>query len=155
MPGYLAQAPRSPSSVPEKNFKSQYFEDEPPFQPPAPRSWVTRWTGYVYRTWFMEFIAIFVAFTFLALALGLLAIFNSKLIDETGTGIWSSTPTATLNFLVAVMRTAMLLPVASGIAQLKWDWYRNRHSPADIEVYDDAMVGVAGSLKLLAKRRFW
>jgi hypothetical protein len=31
----------------------------------------------------MEFVSIFVAFTFLALALGLLAIFNSKEIDET------------------------------------------------------------------------
>lgn len=156
LPESLLKSPPSPLSSPEEYLKGQDFWPGLPFQPPPRRSsFGKRWRSLVYRTWFIEFVAFAVAFIFLIFALGLLALFNTRRINEVGTGMWSNTPNSTLNFFVSTMRTAMLLPVASGIAQLKWNWYQNRHSLADMEVYDDATGGVAGSLKLLLKPRFW
>ena len=155
MPGFLAQAPQSSLSVPEENFKNQYFGDGPPFST----------TSATFLDNKMDRICLPNVVHGICLDLCGVHVPRScsrpvgHLQLQRNRWNWQKYLIQHTDFnpqlLVSVMRMAMLLPVASGIAQLKWDWYRNRHSLADIEVYDDAMVGVAGSLKLLAKRRFW
>lgn len=59
----------------------------------------------------------------------------------------------TINSLVSVfatiMKATMLVPIAAGISQAKWHWFRQLHPLNDIEVYDQASRGPWGALKLL------
>jgi len=151
-------APSSaPFRRPDESLKKEPYVvvDPQPLERQASRSWTTPWRNILNRIWFTEFVAVIVAFVFLVLVFCVLAVFNAKPIDETGTSIWSSLPISILNFLVSSMRTAMLVPVASAVAQLKWTWFRRYRTLADIEVYDDATRGVVGSVMMLTKRRFW
>ncbi|KAK8093704.1 hypothetical protein PG997_000389 [Apiospora hydei] len=59
----------------------------------------------------------------------------------------------TLNSFIAFMSTiakaALVIPVAEGISQLKWIWFRSKGSLEDIQKFDEASRGSWGSLKLL------
>jgi Protein of unknown function (DUF3176) len=73
-------------------------------------------------------------------------------------GLFSGLPTTLVNALTTVMRTAMLLPVATALAQLQWSWFQTERELLDIETFDDATRGVLGSFILLTKMgkgRFW
>jgi len=159
--GYPPQTfptPRTPMDM------EGYFPLEPyvPIQQSAPttpllphNSLTTRWRSFVYRTWFMEVLAIFVALFFLALILVVCYIYRDHEINQTGQGAFSTPPNSTLNILVSLMRTAMLLAVASGIAQLKWLWYKKRNKLADMETFDEAARGVVGASRLLCQPHLW
>ena len=159
--GYSSDPSSSPLSSPGVHLeKSPYVavQQSPsdiPSYPPVPRSLLTRWRNFVYRTWFMEFFAILIAFTFMGLILAVCGLYHNHLINLDDKGSFTTPPNSTLNILVSIMRTAMLLPVASGIAQLKWAWYRNRRKLDDMESFDEAARGVVGSLHILRKPRLW
>lgn len=59
-----------------------------------------------------------------------------------------------LALLSAIMRGAMLLPVATALGQLKWSWFRTSNRLADLERFDEASRGITGSLVLLWTVRF-
>lgn len=145
----------TPLTPPAEYFQQQQYVPAPVKAAPAPRlrTLMTRLRNFIYRTWFAEFVALFIALVFLALVAALCAIFDSQQLENEG--FFSNTPSSLLNFFVSSMRTAMLLPVASGIAQLKWNWFNRQRQLSDIEVFDDASRGIVGSIKLLARPRFW
>ncbi|KAF2141131.1 uncharacterized protein K452DRAFT_272950, partial [Aplosporella prunicola CBS 121167] len=59
----------------------------------------------------------------------------------------------TLNSFIAVMaaiaKTSLLVPVASSLGQLKWDWFRRPRSLADIQTFDSASRGPYGAVLLI------
>lgn len=59
-----------------------------------------------------------------------------------------------LAFLSALMRAAMLLPVATSIGQLKWSWFRSSRQLVDLERFDSAAGSMFGSAKLLFALKF-
>lgn len=80
--------------------------------------------------------------------------------DHTSFGSVSDTKTAgqrkakapifpILSFLSAIMKAAMLMPVASAISQSKWLWFRKERKLAHIDRFDEASRGVMGSIRLL------
>lgn len=109
-----------------------------------------------YRWWFLEVIALLTSVVFLAAILGVAVKFNYHEIELTG--YFSKPPASTINILVSGMRTALLLPTANAIAQLKWKWFdRQRHEGrhlSDMEAFDAASRGVLGSVKLLMQPKF-
>jgi hypothetical protein len=92
----------------------------------------------------------------LAVLFGILKAFNLRPVADHG--IFSGLPTTLVNAFTTVMRTAMLLPVATALAQLQWSWFQTERDLLDIETFDDATRGVLGSFVLLTKMgkgRFW
>lgn len=59
-----------------------------------------------------------------------------------------------LSFLSAIMKAAMLMPVASAISQSKWIWFRRERKLAHLDRFDEASRGILGSLRLLFTVRF-
>ena len=57
-------------------------------------------------------------------------------------------------FLFAtIFKAALLLPVAEGLGQLKWNWFRKPRPLADITIFDSASRGPRGALQLILKGR--
>jgi len=59
-----------------------------------------------------------------------------------------------MNAMIAALaqtaQTALLVPIASSIGQLKWIWFQQKpRSTIDLERYDQASRGPEGSIKLL------
>jgi hypothetical protein len=79
--------------------------------------------------------------------IGILAYFDGRRLPYLGGGL-------TLNGLIAattaVARAAVLVPVSSGIGQLKWVWLAERHRILkDVDEFDEASRGPWGSVKLI------
>lgn len=158
--GGFQQLPATPLSPPQDYFNRYQYQTPDPQQAPTtpgrPASTLdsrTRFKYFLYRAWFHESLSFFAAFVIFAVLIGLLAAFNGHDLEDAG--FYSEVPSSSITFLVTLMRTFMLLPIASGIAQLKWHWFHHqRHPLSDIEVFDDATRGVGGSLRMILKPRF-
>ncbi|KAF6827084.1 hypothetical protein CMUS01_09144 [Colletotrichum musicola] len=51
--------------------------------------------------------------------------------------------------VTAVFKASLIMPVAEGLAQLKWNWFRHPRKLADIVLFDDASRGPWGSLLII------
>ncbi|ETS79526.1 hypothetical protein PFICI_09379 [Pestalotiopsis fici W106-1] len=58
-----------------------------------------------------------------------------------------------ISFMTTIMKAAAAIPVAEGISQLKWLWYRKAGAVRDIQTFDEASRGTWGSAKLLVSTR--
>ncbi|KAI4600355.1 hypothetical protein KJ359_000709 [Pestalotiopsis sp. 9143b] len=58
-----------------------------------------------------------------------------------------------ISFMTTIMKAAAAIPVAEGISQLKWLWYRKLGAVRDIQTFDEASRGTWGSAKLLVSTR--
>ena len=61
-----------------------------------------------------------------------------------------------INTLVAVftaiLKASMMLPIAEGVSQIKWLWFRQARPLIDLETFDSASRGPWGCILLLCKR---
>jgi hypothetical protein len=61
--------------------------------------------------------------------------------------------TVTINSVISIFSTlvksTLLIPVAAGLSQLKWVWFRNGHRLSDFSVFDSSVRGPLGSFMLL------
>ena len=80
-----------------------------------------------------------IAWTLAAMALGiicvLVVVFRDKRLSEWQARITINT---LVNFGSQFTQTALLIPVASSISQLKWLWYRETRPLKDMDNFDDA-----------------
>jgi hypothetical protein len=53
------------------------------------------------------------------------------------------------------MKTSILIPLASSIAQLKWAWFRNKRNLVDVDTFDSALRGPLGAFLLIFRLRPW
>lgn len=110
----------------------------------------------IHHFWMIEVVSSFISFLCLALIALVFWTYDGK--KQELQGIYSGLPSATINILITIMRTAMILPVGTALAQLQWSWFKTEQQLADMETFADATRGPFGSLILLSKmtqRRFW
>jgi hypothetical protein len=57
-----------------------------------------------------------------------------------------------ISWISTVAKMFILMPVTSGLGQLKWAWFVGRKRPlSDLQIFDSASRGISGSAKLLWK----
>jgi hypothetical protein len=106
--------------------------------------------------WLFEVLGAILAVCSMLALLGTLLAYQNRVAQNLSNGI-------TLNGLVAVLsticRTALLIPVASGISQGKWLWFSSDRAHqkgqniGDLETFDKASRGAWGSFQLLWRLR--
>ncbi|RFU34989.1 hypothetical protein B7463_g1356, partial [Scytalidium lignicola] len=108
-------------------------------------SWISKFNTAI--DWFLwETIGILVAISTMASMVAVLISFDGKATPDWPAGI---TLNSMLSWLSTLTRSAMLIPISKGIAQLKWVWFSSRRRLSDLERFDDASRGPWGSLVLL------
>jgi len=69
---------------------------------------------------------------------------------------WPISISALLSLFVTIMKGAMAVPLAEGISQLEWSWFRSRdHELKDFVAFDEASRGPWGAGKLILLFRTW
>ena len=112
------------------------------------RSWFTRW---FIEWWMFEILAWVFSFFCIAAVVAVLFYFDGRELSEWPFSI-------TLNAFIAIFagfaKSALLVPTAEALGQLKWDWYRNKPKKMmDFEILDSASRGPWGSLVLLTRTK--
>jgi hypothetical protein len=112
------------------------------------RNWFTHW---FVEWWLLEI----VSWIFSAICMMIIAIVLSRY-DGKPLPNWSIniSMNAFISIFSGFAKSALLLPTAEALGQLKWDWFRKgEKSMMDFEVMDGASRGVLGSAVLLAKNK--
>jgi hypothetical protein len=98
------------------------------------------------REWRWEMLCwIFGSLTFAA-SLVVLTVFHNALLSEWKSKIQITTIIAAL---AQASTSSFLVPISSGIAQLKWTWFQRTRRLFDLETFDQASRGPQGSLGLI------
>lgn len=103
--------------------------------------------------WLWELLSLLTSATCIGAIIVFLAHYDGKPMPSWSYGL-------TLNSLVSILssvaRSAMLLPIAEVLSQLKWCWFVGRQRPLlDFERFDAASRGPWGSLRVLFNVRLW
>lgn len=134
-----------------EHSKEPYDTTTEPQSPPpvyeTPSSW-DRFQDFMNTFWVYEILASIISLAMLATIYGILKLYNSTGVDFS----WS------LNSLIGLVATicqvALAIPLASGISQLKWLWYKENQKLTDLDKFDQSSRGPMGSLGLLFSRPF-
>lgn len=106
------------------------------------------WHDRCNRWWLFELLSIILSIASLAAMAGVMA-------TSDGRGqikyIYSQfTLNSVIASLTSLLRAAMMVAVAAGISQQKWNWFSRRARVVkDLQVFDDASRGPWGSIKLV------
>ena len=104
----------------------------------------------IMRTWWLEISSCFLFLAAFAAIIATVYTFSGKRPPNWKYGLTLNT---FISIELVVLKAAMLLVVAEGLAQLKWRWFRHERALYDLTVYDDASRGPWGALLLLFKLR--
>ena len=118
-----------------------------PIRSPKPsRSWTQKYWNLANSLWLWEFCGWSLSTACLMTIVGLLAHYNGKPLRD-----WphSITLNSTLAILSAVSKSALMIPVAAGLGQLKWTRLRKGRKLYDLQRFDDASRGPLGSVSLI------
>jgi hypothetical protein len=126
---------------------------EPQTRPPVygkPSSWALI-NEFMNTFWVYEILASVISLTMLAATYGILKHYNSTDVDA-----WSHSwqLNSLIGLLATIIQIAMAVPLASGISQLKWLWYRDVRKLTDLDRFDQSSRGPIGSVLLLFSRPF-
>ncbi|KAK4694881.1 hypothetical protein P7C71_g2768, partial [Lecanoromycetidae sp. Uapishka_2] len=88
----------------------------------------------------------------MAIILIVLAIFNNQPLHRWHSGLSLNT---LINVLSQVAQTAVTVPIAASIAQMKWIWYSKRRPIGEMEDFDKAIRGPIDSLWMVRKHPKW
>ncbi|KAK0622261.1 hypothetical protein DIS24_g11244 [Lasiodiplodia hormozganensis] len=121
-----------------------------PELPPRPGPPSDGLTDVVNSWWLFELLAWVIS----AIAMGVLVV-TFILTDDHPLPHWplSITLNSFISILGTVVKAAMVVPIAEGISQLKWLWFKKAGVLKDIQTFDEASRGMWGSLKLLMGTR--
>ncbi|GME23704.1 hypothetical protein GTA08_BOTSDO13727 [Neofusicoccum parvum] len=113
--------------------------DQLPVQQDGVQDIVTSWWLFELFAWLVSAGAMAVLVATLVLA------------DEHPLPHWpmSITLNSFISILATIVKAAMVVPIAEGISQLKWLWFKKAGVLKDIQTFDEASRGMWGSLKLL------
>lgn len=101
--------------------------------PEQPRLGLSLRSRLVEESWALEVLAWCFAAVTLVILIAVLAVFNRKPQRQWHSGITVNT---LVNVLTTIASTALIFPVASSIAQLRWLWLRKKkQSVADFESF--------------------
>jgi len=105
-----------------------------------------RWTHFTTDRWIWEICAMLVSLLSMLAIVLVLRLHEGRPLP---TWPFSITINSLVSVFATIMKATMLVPIAAGISQAKWHWFRQLHPLNDIEVYDQASRGPWGALKLL------
>ena len=102
--------------------------------------------SYFFQQWKWEFLTWTLGSAAMACIVVLLSKFQNKPLSH-----WHSEVSiaAMVASLAQVAQSALMAPVASCIGQLKWRWFQKGRRTYDVDIYDEASRGPAGSLWIL------
>lgn len=103
-------------------------------------------------TWTLEILCWLLALVSLVIILIVLAKFNGQLLRNWHSGLSLNT---FINVVSQIAQTAVFVPVAASISQLKWIWYSKSRPVGEMEAFDKASRGPIDSLWLIAKHPKW
>ncbi|KIW01028.1 uncharacterized protein PV09_07544 [Verruconis gallopava] len=111
------------------------------------KNWFTRW---FVEWWLLEIIS----WGFGAICMMIIVIMLSK-VDGKSIPSWdlSISINAFISIFSGFAKSALLLPTAEALGQLKWTWFRKERKMIDFEVMDAASRGALGSMILLSKTK--
>ena len=103
--------------------------------------------------WLWELLSLLTSATCIGAIIVFLAHYDGKPMPSWSYGL---TLNSLISILSSVARSAMLLPIAEVLSQLKWCWFVGRQRPLlDFERFDAASRGPWGSLMVLFNVRLW
>lgn len=103
-------------------------------------------------TWTLEFLCWLLALVSLVTILIVLCEFNGQPLASWRSGVTLNT---VINVVSQIAQTAVFVPVAASISQLKWISYSKARPVGDMEDFDKASRGPMDSLWLMAKHPKW
>ncbi|ORY00909.1 hypothetical protein BCR34DRAFT_102906 [Clohesyomyces aquaticus] len=159
----MAKYPTSPSYQPFLYPQTLYHHDLQP--PPAPHrrrslsQSLLPSREFIQNAWIAEVLTCIFSSSMFAIILLVMVSYNNKVYGDSFSvaqkdQMQRPTLFPILSLLSAIMRAAMLMPVATAINQLRWSWFKSSRRLIDIERFDDASRGILGSLRLLWIVRF-
>ena len=98
------------------------------------------------RWWIWEILASIISLVLLASIFVIFNKYDNESLDSWPV-IWKIN--SVVGFITTIVQVGMMVPVAAGISQLKWLWYKKDHSLADIDKFDQASRGPFGAVFLL------
>ena len=101
------------------------------------------------RIWLVELTSLILAFIAFAAIIITLLLHHDRPLPKWPSLISINT---LISIFTTVMKASMLLPIAEGVSQLKWLWFREVRPLIDLERYDSASRGPWGCCLLLLKR---
>ncbi|KAF6822860.1 hypothetical protein CPLU01_11754 [Colletotrichum plurivorum] len=112
-----------------------------------------RSAGEIFDGWWLETICCLLSVACLATLIVFLGIYDNQPLPELPSGITVNTVIALLS---TIARTAFTIPVAEGLSQCKWNWFKQKPRPLrDLDLFDQASRGPWGSLSLLVRTKGW
>ncbi|KAF6840725.1 hypothetical protein CMUS01_03822 [Colletotrichum musicola] len=112
-----------------------------------------RSAGEIFDGWWLETICCLLSIACLAALIVFLGIYDNQSLPELPSGITVNTVIALLS---TIARTAFTIPVAEGLSQCKWNWFKQKPRPLrDLDLFDQASRGPWGSLSLLVRTKGW
>ena len=117
------------------------------------RSGASKTAGFLARLedwWVLELLGVIVSAGALAAIVGILYHYDGKP-QPTWRNVSLNTMISWLSTLAKVM---VLIPVTSGLSQLKWVWFaEKRRTMSDLRYFDSASRGIIGSLALIFEQQ--
>lgn len=112
-----------------------------------------RSAGQIFDGWWLEMICCLLSIACLAALIVFLGVYDNQPLPELPSGITVNTVVALLS---TIARTAFTIPVAEGLSQCKWNWFKQKPRPLrDLDLFDQASRGPWGSLSLLFRTKGW
>lgn len=103
-------------------------------------------------TWTLEILCWLLALLSLVIILIVLGIFNGQPLQNWHSGLSLNT---LINVVSQIAQTALFVPVAASISQMKWIWYSKIRPVGEMENFDKASRGPMDSLWLITKHPKW
>lgn len=108
-------------------------------------------TQYLEWWWWWEIGVALLSISCIAAIVGILVHIDNMTIEQWDFMI---APNSLIAIMTTVSKTAMMVPVASCIGQVKWDYFwQTSHPYKDLEMFDSASRGPWGSLYFLKRMR--
>lgn len=102
--------------------------------------------------WTLEILCWLLALVSLAIILIVLGKFNNQPLNNWHSGLSLNT---LINVVSQIAQTAVFVPVAASISQLKWIWYSKSRPVGEMKDFDKASRGPIDSLWLIVKHPKW
>lgn len=123
-------------------------DTRPPASTPRPRQHGAK---ELIKAWAPEF-----GWIFLAIALFIALVVTLQQYDNKGLPDWPMglTLNTLVAFLATMCRSVIIIPIAEGLSQLKWNWFASKKRPVkDLYIFDQASRGPWGSVRLIFRMK--
>ena len=103
------------------------------------------------KAWAPEFGWIFLAVAIFVALVVTLQQYDNKGLPDWPMGLTLNTLVA---FLATMCRSVIIIPIAEGLSQLKWNWFASKKRPVkDLYIFDQASRGPWGSVRLIFRMK--